>query len=821
MVNDKALEPLIREKYPFPISHAYSYLKNRIDHGDRYQALLACFEVTLKTIAAISLTNFMRDIQDDATLGNANLFQDLLDTLNRPLSLGHWQGLLHLTLRPYATRRERLLMPELFDFYYRVTEHGNVKTQSQNVRLIQRFIQERNEEAHHRNRSQTSPFERQSRLVELEQDLEALLGELRFLARYPWLYVEHAEHHAGQWHYHANYASGTSYPFRQHTWQTALGVNSRRCLLVDEAQPAVLELDPFVIITSEGRLQQPDIFFFDGMFSSGRANFMSYHVGDYIDPSDEGSPASVASDAINSLLNLLKNRIPALNEETPEGVTDRPSGVEIYGQALSWALEHGERQTLSLDALRKILNLSREEALQQERELEAERGVEVEPEVEIPFEGDPSWANLAYYVLDTSGQAEMSYKDIATEAEVLKDQHDPNWQKGDSAHVDGTVSRIMSQDPRFYKLRRGYYRLTKHNELLSNPSWANLAFFVLQRHDPEGRGTHLQTITQQAVALKEKHSNWRSTKSQTPSHTVSATMSMDHRFESMPERGYWRLATTTVPSEAASASVSTSASEPEATSAPTPSSREQAYEALLARLAQLGDLQPLPFGRTYYALDGKIHLMFRFSKAHSRNDEIEYFLGVTPQYFERIRDLGHGFMVFVLGSADNVLWVPAESFDEWVTDMEPSGSGTWPLAFYQSPDGQRLERWVPGGGRQDVRAFRNDEAPLRQALSGAPDRRGGRSGRVADLLRAGLLQPGDQLYTRKESDRRASVVDGQFVEYCMFHPMPTIDSDGCRPLVPSHADHLFQRHVDHFSEPIGIGGRHRSDSVNGMPGILT
>jgi hypothetical protein len=35
--------------------------------------------------------------------------------------------------------------------------------------------------------------------------------------------------------------------------------------------------------------------------------------------------------------------------------------------------------------------------------------------------------------------------------------------------------------------------------------------------------------------------------------------------------------------------------------------------------------------------------------------------------------------------------------------------------------------------------------------------------------------------------------------------MPTIDSDGCRPLVPSHADH--------FSDPVGIGGRHRSDSV--------
>ncbi|MEA3341022.1 MAG: hypothetical protein U9R15_13750, partial [Chloroflexota bacterium] len=351
MPKDDTLKQLIREKYPFPISHAYVYLESRVDPNDRYQAILTCFEVTLKTIAAVSLANFMRDIQDDPTLGNVHLFQDLLDILSRPISLGHWQGLLHRTLRPYAARRERLVASELFDFYYRVTEGGNVKTQSQNVRIIQRFIQERNEEAHHRNRSQTSAFQRQSQLSELEQNLETLLSELDFLAQYPWLYVEHAERHEGQWHYRANHASGAGYPFHQHTWQTSLGINSRRCLLVNEAKPAVLELDPFVIVTSEGRLQQPDIFFFDGLFSSGRANFMSYHVGDYVDPTDEGSPAAVASDTVHSLLKLLKNRIPPATEDAEETVQDRSSAVEVYREAIDWAWEHGERQTVSLDAL--------------------------------------------------------------------------------------------------------------------------------------------------------------------------------------------------------------------------------------------------------------------------------------------------------------------------------------------------------------------------------------------------------------------------------------------------------------------------------------
>ena len=140
MPDDTTLRQLIRDKYPFPISHAYTYLESRVDPDDRYQALLACFEVTLKTVASIALASLMRDIQDDPTMGNANLFQDLLSMLSRPLSLGHWHDVLRLSLRPYGTLRSRLAVPQLFGFYYRLTEQGNVRTQQQNVQIIQRFI---------------------------------------------------------------------------------------------------------------------------------------------------------------------------------------------------------------------------------------------------------------------------------------------------------------------------------------------------------------------------------------------------------------------------------------------------------------------------------------------------------------------------------------------------------------------------------------------------------------------------------------------------------------------------------------------------------
>jgi hypothetical protein len=689
-------------------------------------------------------------------LGNVHLFQDLLYTLNRPLSLGHWQTLLRHTLRPYANHRERLMVPELFDFYYRVTDSGNVKAQGQTVRIIQGFIEERNEEAHHRNRSQASAFQQRTRLPELQEKLDQLLSDLRFLARYPWLFVEHAEYSGGQWHYRANYASGANYPFRQQTWKTPLSINSHRCLLMSNEKRAVLELDPFVIVTSQGRIQQPDIFFFDGLFSSGRAGFMNHHIGDYIDRADEGTPASLASDSAKSLLRLLENRGQSAAEKA-EDFENQPLPAEIYLEAMQWAMDHGERQTISLDALRRIMNLPREEALGLEREVESQRGMEIEPEAEVPFEGEPSWANLAYYVLDKSNQEEMYYVDIANEARALRDQCDPNWIEGDSAHVEGTISHTLSQDPRFYKLRRGYYRLTKQNELLSNPSWANLAYFVLKRYDPKRRGLHLTEITNRATALKEKHSNWQRDSAETPSHTVSATMGADHRFESMPKRGFWRL------TDGEQAEVAEAGAAPRSSSG-----RQEAYEKVLERLSDIGDVNPLRFGRTYYDINGIIHLMFRYSKAHQRNNEIEYFLGVTPQYFERIHSAGHGFLVFVLGTPDNVLFVPTEDFAEWVAELEPSGSGTWPIAFYQDPEQERIERWAPGRGREDVTVYRNAYSSLQRVLKAT------RAGRdqgfqkrigIPDLLESDRLRPGDTIYARKSPEHRATIINAESVEY--------------------------------------------------------
>ena len=43
---------------------------------------------------------------------------------------------------------------------------------------------------------------------------------------------------------------------------------------------------------------------------------------------------------------------------------------------------------------------------------------------------------------------------------------------------------------------------------------------------------------------------------------------------------------------------------------------------------------------------------------------------------------------------------------------------------------------------------------------------------------------------------------------CIIRAMPTGDSDGCRPPVPDHADHLFRWQGVRFFRDTGIGGRY-------------
>lgn len=143
----------------------------------------------------------------------------------------------------------------------------------------------------------------------------------------------------------------------------------------------------------------------------------------------------------------------------------------------------------------------------------------------------------------------------------------------------------------------------------------------------------------------------------------------------------------------------------------------RAYREILADLERFGTITPFLFGRNYYSIDNKVNLMFRFSKIHYRSGELDYFLGVTQSFFERVHSMGNSFLIFVLGTPDNAVVISTDLFAEWMTGIEPSDkNGVWPLGFYQAMNRETTEFWVQGQGRRDVAMYLNNFDPIHKLL---------------------------------------------------------------------------------------------------------
>jgi hypothetical protein len=98
----------------------------------------------------------------------------------------------------------------------------------------------------------------------------------------------------------------------------------------------------------------------------------------------------------------------------------------------------------------------------------------------------------------------------------------------------------------------------------------------------------------------------------------------------------------------------------------------------------------------------------------------------------------------------------------------------------------------------------------RQRRDGDPHQRpGGRCRGVRRCSAGGRPAPCPE-------ERRRNGLRGGQRSACIIRAMPTIDSDGCRPLVLDHAVHSFRWHDVQFFLDAGIGGRLGSESVDDM-----
>ncbi len=106
-----SLDEEVSRRYPYPLAATYyRAFHSTHDLDEAHEYLLDLFEVTLKYLASIALSQYFKDAPNDPKINHD------MGALLRP-SLGHWQGWLRDILDLYERSSTPLAVPELAKFY--------------------------------------------------------------------------------------------------------------------------------------------------------------------------------------------------------------------------------------------------------------------------------------------------------------------------------------------------------------------------------------------------------------------------------------------------------------------------------------------------------------------------------------------------------------------------------------------------------------------------------------------------------------------------------------------------------------------------------
>lgn len=166
---------------PFPIAFSYALIRAARDATARYERLLRCYEAAVRYCATVQLSDYLA-----AGCPDADLNQNLLSRLTRPLSLGQWVELTRQVTALQLRGVFAAFMPELAAFYFRPPPPARPSLTDEARLFEQELLSARNDWAHPDQTWAADACAR--RFAEHKPLLDRLLEGLGFLARYP-LYV--------------------------------------------------------------------------------------------------------------------------------------------------------------------------------------------------------------------------------------------------------------------------------------------------------------------------------------------------------------------------------------------------------------------------------------------------------------------------------------------------------------------------------------------------------------------------------------------------------------------------------------------------------
>jgi len=104
------------------------------------------------------------------------------------------------------------------------------------------------------------------------------------------------------------------------------------------------------------------------------------------------------------------------------------------------------------------------------------------------------------------------------------------------------------------------------------------------------------------------------------------------------------------------------------------------------------------FGQSFYELNSISVLYFRFSKAHKKAKNIQFFFGVESDDLHKFKNKNL-FILFICESEDEIIVIPIEDFLEMVGGSEPV-SNQWKISIFKGNGKYALQ--IAGKGKYDV-----------------------------------------------------------------------------------------------------------------------
>jgi tetratricopeptide (TPR) repeat protein len=315
---DTDLIHLIRERYPFPIAHALKRaLALRDDDTQKLKSLIDAAEAVIRFLALVVLAQLYRDLEHQQAPPLGSRGGQLAEDLRNP-SFGKWQGILRDILKCYSAHRHLLMMPELFDFYFKPPRGQRLQVQPVVGQAIDPLIALRNQYHHQPDLLGTPSI---SKVEAGMRWLEQVLAGLQFLSTYQLAFIQeikvrHRARGVRIYSHELVQMNGCSTPFDQGRWESDLDLQEQRLiLLASGVQHHSLFLDPFLTVAS----QIPERGIFDVFALNGieqrRARYLPTQYGPELTTNQAAWARGAAHlETLEQFFDLLR-RAPAADEE--------------------------------------------------------------------------------------------------------------------------------------------------------------------------------------------------------------------------------------------------------------------------------------------------------------------------------------------------------------------------------------------------------------------------------------------------------------------------------------------------------------------------